>query len=156
MVDKERGDAHGTEACEGGADCEACEAHFCDGRVDDAVFAELVEEALRDLRDKHVLGSISHRRATTSLSASRRGRGCDRVMTLSRVEWFAELAVRNPANGTERERATNLVGTVVPGDLLAEDEDGLVPQHLLLHRGVEGLSHRHLAMCGPQDPGGRS
>ena len=37
-----------------------------------------------------------------------------------------------------------LVGTVVAGDLLAHDEDGLVAEHLLLHGGVEGLADGHL------------
>jgi hypothetical protein len=37
----------------------------------------------------------------------------------------------------------DLVGALVLGDLLAEQEDVGVAPHLFLHRGVEGVAHRH-------------
>lgn len=36
--------------------------------------------------------------------------------------------------------SADLVSTVVPGNLFTHDENRLVPQHLLLHGGVESLS----------------
>lgn len=39
------------------------------------------------------------------------------------------------------EDETCLVSTVVPGNLFTDDEDGLVTDHLLLHRLVERVSH---------------
>jgi hypothetical protein len=42
------------------------------------------------------------------------------------------------------EGGSHLVGAVVPGDLLADDKDVLVLEHLLLHRNVERVPDGHL------------
>lgn len=86
---------HWSQASESGTDSETSKAHFCDWSVDDALLAELVQQAFRNLRQ-----NWSH--------------------TYIRVTVFR----------------TDLVGTVIAGDFLAQNEDRFVTEHFFLHSRV--------------------